>query len=74
MPGFISNVMYIKPAYGRVYKTQAEAVADFDAGKDFKIEAGPYMSKRDVSAMKAEGYTTIVILRPDGRKHCIIEL
>ena len=36
------------PAYGRVYKTSGDAVADWRAGKDFKVAKGPYCSVRDV--------------------------
>ena len=40
------------PAYGRQYKTSKQAKADWNAGKDFKIVNGPYLSIRDVNYLK----------------------
>lgn len=48
------------PAYGRVYKSWKAAKADWDAGKDFKIEGGPYCSIRDKEQLNAE-FGNIVI-------------
>jgi hypothetical protein len=46
----------VVPAYGRDYQTQAEALADWDAGKDFLIRTlptdpddGRYISNREVT-------------------------
>ena len=46
-------------AYGRKYKTPEAAMADWHAGKDFRIAAGPayvgsYCSKRDEDAMRQQ--------------------
>lgn len=49
------------PAYGRKYATQQEAVTDWDAEKDFKIERGPYCSKRDRDAMARDGHGGVSI-------------
>lgn len=35
------------PAYGRRYNTEQEVKDDWNAGKDFKIIGGPYISNRD---------------------------
>lgn len=51
----------IMPAYRRSYKTHAAARADWDAGKDFKICGGPYLSNKDVGALKAEGVEELQI-------------
>lgn len=44
----------VSPAYGRDYKKQADAKADFLAGKDFKMESvefgGGYCSVRDFAS------------------------
>lgn len=44
--------MTISPAYGKDYKSGKEAIEAFQAGKDFRIESGPYTgrycSKRDL--------------------------
>lgn len=42
------------PAYGRSYSTKKAVLADWLAGKDFKIEAGPYTSIRDLDALREE--------------------
>jgi hypothetical protein len=46
------NQLMIMPAYGRQYKTSEQAKADWNAGKDFKIVNGPYLSIRDVNYLK----------------------
>jgi hypothetical protein len=40
------------------YMRQAN-LADWNAGKDFKIVYGPYFSIRDLAALKKDGYTAI---------------
>ena len=47
-----SKPLMIIPAYGRQYKTSEQAKADWNAGKDFKIVGGPYLSIRDVKYLK----------------------
>ena len=47
-----ANALMIMPAYGRQYKNTEEAKADWDAGKDFKIVGGPYLSIRDAKYLK----------------------
>lgn len=51
--------MNLIPAYGRLYKTEAEALKDWSEGKDFKIYGGPYCSIRD--KVELEEYGTIRI-------------
>jgi hypothetical protein len=48
-----SKPLMIMPAYGRQYKTSEQAKADWNAGKDFKIVNGPYLSIRDVNYLKS---------------------
>ena len=52
------NQLMIMPAYGRQYKTSQEAKADWEAGKDFKIVNGPYLSIRDINSLK-DKYTSV---------------
>lgn len=41
------------PAYGRDYKSKAECLADWHAGKDFQCaRTGQYLSVRDMEANK----------------------
>jgi len=47
-----SKPLMIMPAYGRQYKTSEQAKTDWNAGKDFKIVNGPYLSIRDVNSLK----------------------
>jgi hypothetical protein len=44
-------VYFGKAAYGRMYKCQADAMRDWNQGKDFKLVEGPYFSKRDFDSM-----------------------
>jgi len=48
-----SKALMIMPAYGREYKTSEEAKADWNAGKDFKVVCGPYLSIRNIEHLKA---------------------
>lgn len=41
------DTLQVMPAYGRRYDDEAACLADWNAGKDFKILGGPYLSKRD---------------------------
>ena len=52
------NQLMIMPAYGRQYKTSQEAKADWDAGKDFKVVCGPYLSIRNIDHLK-DTYTSV---------------
>ncbi len=48
----LTGYQTITPAYGRDYKSKAEAIADFDAGKDFILQSyngSGYVSKSDFS-------------------------
>ena len=42
------------PAYGRVYNSVEAMMADWNAGKDFRIWGGPYCSIRDLGALRLE--------------------
>lgn len=54
------HTLYVIGAYGRNYDTLDAALADWEAGKDFKIaEDGPYLSKRDADQLKRDGYNKI---------------
>ena len=55
------------PAYGRSYTTKKAVLADWLAGKDFKIEAGPYTSIRDLDALRKE---YIQIAFKYGKQNC----
>jgi hypothetical protein len=50
-----SNGLMVVGAYGRNYKTFAEALVDWHAGKDFRIVNGPYCSIAEVGIMKDRG-------------------
>jgi len=45
-----SNYATITPAYGRDYKSAKEAVADFEANKDFCLQpSGQYINKEQIA-------------------------
>ena len=50
------------PAFGRSYETVEEALADWNAGKDFRqVEfPGAYFSNRDGRTLKLSGITEVV--------------
>lgn len=49
------GILVLIPAYGRRYTTWEAAKADWEAGKDFKIEGGgPYCSIRNEEQLNAE--------------------
>ena len=48
----------VTAAYGRRYDTLKAARADWDAGKDFRLTTGPYVSKSG-----AERYDLAVVVR-----------
>jgi hypothetical protein len=54
------NYQTLVPAYGRDYKSQKEVLADWNTGKDFRMEPqGCYCSKRDFE--KEKGTVTVNI-------------
>ena len=58
---FLDKTIELKPAYGRLYKTQKQFKKDFNDRKDFLIMNGPYMSKDNVNLMLEEGILNIYI-------------
>ncbi len=58
--------LYIVPAYGRKYQTQEQALQDWQAGKDFKVDCGgPYCSIRDIASMQREFGEVRLVYRSD---------
>jgi hypothetical protein len=56
----VSGPLELLPAYGRVYHTKEEALADWMAGRDFKIINGPYCSVRDATNLRLD-YSSVWI-------------
>ena len=50
----------VKPAYGREYENKGQVLEDFNKGKDFKIQNGPYLSHRDKKFLVKDGYIGII--------------
>ena len=48
----LHRTAYIISAYGRTYSTRENLERDWLAGKDFKILNGPYLSIRDLEALR----------------------
>lgn len=57
--------MNLVPACGRTYKTEEDALKDWQDGKDFKIYAGPYCSIRDKKQLEEYGTIRIFWKYPD---------
>jgi hypothetical protein len=56
----MSTYVTVTPAYGRDYKTQKEAKADWDAGKDFRdARSLQYCSIRDFRNESPDVHVTI---------------
>jgi len=47
-------MIVLVPAYGRMYKSKKELMRDWEGGKDFMIQFGPYCSIRDKDSMIKE--------------------
>lgn len=65
----MTDSITVSPAYGRDYKSRAAALADWNAGKDFKIETlhpvgGTYVNRADILRENKE---TSVWIRYDGK-------
>lgn len=55
----------LRGAYGRKYLTKKSAIADWDAGLDFKITGGGYCSVRDVKLL-TDSYSVLLIETDQG--------
>lgn len=56
-------VITLIPAYGREYKTLESMLADWKAGKDFRVgTSGPYCSVRDLDHMKRIYWAEDIVL------------
>ena len=69
--------LHVTPAYGRDYKTKAEAVDAWRCGKDFVVQglsayAGSYVGKGEASTLKQDGYSGVVIRFGSMRKLAVV--
>ncbi len=51
--------LLLLPAYGRKYTDIPSMLADWDAGRDFKIHRGPQTNKYETNLMLAQGIRAI---------------
>lgn len=42
--------LHLVPAYGRDYDSKKDLLADWEAGKDFRVHGGSYINKSDCLA------------------------
>ena len=56
------NYLPVHSAYGRKDTNEQEVLESWNSELDFKIVGGPYISKRDVDALKKELYIGIVVI------------
>jgi len=71
------NLLTVSPAYGRDYRSAKDAMADWKAGKDFKAESMKvhgYLSARDTEALKADGFTDIMIRYSNLRRGTLFKI
>lgn len=53
--------LILMPAYGKRYQTNSEALADWNAGKDFRVVGcGPYCSIRDKNHLQRNHHNVIL--------------
>jgi hypothetical protein len=58
--------LYLQPAPWRKWmQTREEIISDWKAGKDFRIESGPYCSIRDIEYLRSS-YNRIYIIHDRG--------
>jgi hypothetical protein len=57
----VTSPMFLLPAYGRKYKTRDQALSDWQVGKDFQIDGGPYCSIRDLDLMRRQFQNIYII-------------
>ena len=69
MAGFNTQILVAIGAYGR-----DASLADWQAGKDFKIMDGPYFSIRDLEEIKGYGTQQICFLNPRGFSEFVVEV
>ena len=43
---------YIYPAYGRMYFSKEEVLADWNSGKDFRLVNGTYLNKTEAGSQR----------------------
>lgn len=56
-------MLHVYPAYGRTYQSAEKVIADWEANKDFKISAGPYINKSDWKKYN-KGLDSVVFMGP----------
>jgi hypothetical protein len=63
--------LVVTPAYGRVYKTEAELRQGFIDGRDFHIPGGPYLSIRDFvrNDPSLSDYDSVLLLQLNKNKN-----
>ena len=62
----ICSPVLLIPAHGKVYNTQEEMRADWEAGKNFKMYGSSYCSIRDIAKISADA-SSVTITDPRTR-------
>ena len=76
MSGFFSPTICVFPAYGRDYSSEADCLADWEAGKDFRatgVHSG-YCSIRDLDFMREREIEAVEIRFHKGIKRTLIPI
>lgn len=59
----VTSSIVLVGAYGRTYESKKQAVADWEAGKDFRIINGPYCSIRDLEYLQNESRGIFIVTK-----------
>ncbi|RPI96764.1 MAG: hypothetical protein EHM32_02570 [Spirochaetales bacterium] len=76
MSGFFAATIFVIPAYGRDYSSEADCLADWQAGKDFRatgVHSG-YCSIRDTDYMRGREIDAVDFRYDKGSRQTLISL
>ena len=68
------NALYLVGAYGRQYDTKELMVADWLAGKDFRLQGGQYMSIREMQYVNALDTVYLDWISKDRKQNALINV
>lgn len=76
MSGFFSPTICVFPAYGRDYSSEADCLADWQAGKDFRatgVHSG-YCSIRDLDFMRGQEIECVDFRYDKGTQRVVLSI
>lgn len=76
MSGFFAATIHVIPAYGRDYSSEADCLADWQAGKDFRatgVHSG-YCSIRDIDYMREREICAVDFRYDNGSRQTLLSI